>query len=654
GGEPRQLTYKTDIGPQPPRGGYDYRVLDWTPDGQQVLVRINTVAWDDRAGRPHLVPLDGSLPTPLAIPETGGGSLSPDGRQYVFTPIDREFRTWKRYRGGRAQEIWLFDRDSGISRQLTRNPATDNQPVWVGERIYFTSDRDYQLDLYAMGPDGGEPTQVTDLPDFDVLWPSGGPDAVVFEQAGALWLHQPSSGQTRQVVVQVPSDLPARQVRFAKVAGQIESFDLSPGGERAIFGARGELFSVPAKHGEIRNVSRTPSAREHSVTISPDGQQLAYLSDASGEYELYLRPSDGSGEARQLTRDGDIWRMPPVFSPDGRFLAYSDRKLRLRFVEIATGDTIEVDQTDRGGEITQYHWSADSRYLAYSLTGASGLGEVWLYDRLQGRKQRVSDPNFNAGDPAFDPLGRYLYFGSDRDYNLAFESVEFDYFYQRSRLLFAVALRDEVPSPMAPRSDEIAPPKAGDEDKGKDKAKATPTSSVEWDGLIGRTVKLEVPGGGYGSLLANEQGLFYLAGDGQGPAQLRFYGLESREAKKVADRIGAYALSANGKKLLLQQGQDYYIADAKAETQLGDKLPLDQMELRIDPPTEWAQMFRDGWRILRDWFYDAGMHGNDWEAVYSRYAALLPYVGSRTDLDYLFGEIAGEMNAGHIYVNRGD
>lgn len=649
GGEPRQLTYKSDIGPQPPRGGFDYRVLDWTPDGQQVLVRINTVPWDDRAGRPHLVPLDGGLPTPFAIPETGGGSLSPDGQQFVFTPIDREFRTWKRYRGGRAQELWIFDRQGGTSRQLTQHPATDNQPAWVGDKIYFASDRDYQLDLYSIDPAGGEAVKVTDLPDFDVLWPSGGPDAVVFEQGGALWLHQPSSGQTRQVVVQVPSDLPGRQPRFAKVAGQIESFDISPAGERAIFGARGELFSVPAKHGEARNLSRTPQAREHSVVISPDGSTLAYLSDASGEYEFYLRPADGSGQARRLTTDGDIWRLPPVYSPDGRFLAYSDRRMRLRYVDIDSGRSIDVDQTSLGGEITQYHWSSDSRYLAYSLTGSGGLGEVWLYDREQDRRQRVSDPDYNAGDPAFDPKGRYLYFGSDRDYNLAFESVEFDYFYQRSRKLFAIALRSDVDSPMAPRSDEIATGSAAAKDNGK-----APAGGIEWEGLADRTVALELPGGGYGSLLANEAGLFFLAVEGQGPGQLRFYDLEAREAKKVADRIGAYALSADGKKLLLQQGEDYYIADAKPETALTGKLDLAKLELRIDPPTEWAQMFRDGWRILRDWFYDEGLHGNDWDAVYARYAALLPHVASRADLDYLFGEIAGELNAGHVYVNRGD
>ncbi len=654
GGEPRQLTWKNDIGPQPPRGGFDYRVLDWTPDGQHVLVRINTVAWDDRAGRPHLVPLDGGMPTALPIPETGGGALSPDGQSYVYTPMDREFRTWKRHRGGRAQDVWIYDLAGNDSRRLTDHVATDNQPVWVGDMIYFTSDRDYQLDLYALSPAGGEPTKVTDLPDFDVLWPSGGPDAVVFEQAGALWLHQPSTQQTTRLVIHVPSDRPARRTRFAKVAEQIESFDISPAGERAIFGARGELYSVPAKHGEIRNLSRTPTAREHSVAISPDGQTTAYLSDASGEYEIYTRPSDGSGEPRQLTSDGGIWRFPPVWSPDGLRIAYADKLLRLRHVDVASGKTSEVDTATRGGEITVYRWSPNSRYLAYELTGESGLGQIWLYDSLNGRKQAVTDPNYNAADPAFDPDSRYLYFSSDRDYNLTFESYEFDYVYQRSSKLFAIALRDDVPSPVLPRSDEIAPPADKGNGKDSDKAKAAKPTGIDLDGLIGRTAELNVPGGAYGSLLASSKGLFYLSANGQGPAELRFYELEAREAKKVADKVTGYALSGDGSKLLIVQGKDYYIAEAKVDTQLSGKLDLSKMELRIDPPVEWAQLFRDGWRILRDWFYDEGMHGNDWEAVYQRYAALLPHVASRADLDYLFGEIAGELNAGHIYVNRGD
>lgn len=653
GGQPRQLTYRSDVGVMPPRGGSDYRVLDWTPDGTNVLVRMNRVPWGQRGGRPYLVPAAGGMETPLAVPETGGGSLSPDGTKYVYTPMDREFRTWKRYRGGRAQEVWIYDLSANTSVQLTDNPATDNQPAWIGDRIYFSSDREYTLNLYSMPATGGEAQKVTEFTDYDVLWPSGGPDGVVFENGGALWLHQPSSGSTQRLSISISDDRPAAMPRFVKAAAQVQSFDIAPNAERALFAARGELFTVPAKHGVPRNISNTPNAREISAALSSDGQQIAYLSDASGEYELYVRASDGSGTPRKLTSDGDIWRFPPVWSPDGKRLAYADKKLRLRYVDVASGSTVEVDQTDTGNEITVYVWSPDSKALAYVLTNAAGIGQVWLYDTVSKRKYAATEADYNAANPAFDPKGRYLYFTSDRDFNLEFEAVEFDYIYVRAQKLFAAALRADVEPAVKPLSDEIKAPKAdGKEDKDEEAADL----GIDFDGLIERTVALKVPGGNYGGLLASASGLYYQSAGAQGtPPALQFYKLAEHKSDLVAAGVNGYALSGNGKKLLLAQaGNSYVLADAKWKTDLKAKLDMDKMQLRVDPQAEWAQMFRDGWRILRDWFYDAGMHGNDWDAVYQRYLALLPHVSTRADLDYLFSEIAGEMNAGHIYVQSGD
>ncbi len=653
GGEPRQLTYRNDVGVMPPRGGWDYRVLDWTPDGSNILVRVNAVPWGERGGRPYLVPAAGGMETPLAIPETGGGALSPDGSKYVYTPIDREFRTWKRYRGGRAQELWIYDLEANTSVQITNHPATDNQPSWVGDQIYFSSDREYTLNLYAMPASGGEPRKITNFSDYDVLWPSGGPDGVVFESGGALWLHQPSTGSTDKLVISIANDRPAALPRFVKVAAQMDSFDLAPNAERALFAARGELFTMPAKHGEVRNLSNTPNAREISASLSPDGQSVAYLSDASGEYELYVRASDGSGEPRKLTSDGDIWRFAPVWSPDGTRLAYADKKLRLRYVEIANGRTVEVDQIDTGNEITVYVWSPDSKALAYVTTNAAGVGRIWLFDTVAKRKHAATEADYNAGNPAFDPDGRYLYFTSDRDYNLEFEAYEFDYIYVRAQKLFAASLRADVEPAVQLQSDEIKAPNGDDKKADGDKAA---DKSIDYAGLIARTVALKVDGGNYGGLLASSEGLYYQSAGAQGaPPELRLYKLDEDKSDQVAAGITGYALSANGKKLLLAQaGNKYVIADAKWKTDVSKPLPMDKLQLRVDPKAEWAQMFRDGWRILRDWFYDEGMHGNDWEQIHDRYAALLPHVSTRADLDYLFSEVAGELNAGHIYVQAGD
>ncbi|HVF34979.1 MAG TPA: protease, partial [Candidatus Saccharimonadia bacterium] len=316
GGAPKQLTYYTDVGPLPTRGGTDYRVLDWTPDGRDIVVRANRVPFDERGGRPYLVPAEGGMERPMPMIESGGGSLSPDGSKFAYTPIEADWRGWKRYRGGRAPDVWIYDLSNDTATQLTNFRGMDMNPVWVADTIYFASDRGYTLNLYGVAATGGEPRKLTEFTDFDVLWPSGGPDAVVFEQGGYIWRYDHGGSGAVRVPIRVATDAPYTLPAFKKVATQVESFEISPKGERAVFGARGEIFTLPAKNGEPRNVSRTPAARELSVSWSPDGRNLAYLSDASGEYEIYVRSHDGRGAPRRVTRDGDIWRFQPVWSPD--------------------------------------------------------------------------------------------------------------------------------------------------------------------------------------------------------------------------------------------------------------------------------------------------------------------------------------------------
>ena len=655
GGEPRQLTFYSDVGPMPPRGGTDNRVLDWTPDGRHIVVRMNRIPQDERGGRPYLVPVDGGMETPMAVPESGGGMLSPDGTRFVYTPIDRDFRSWKRYRGGRAQDIWTYDLTSNTAVRLTDHRATDHQPMWLGDTIYFVSDREYTLNLHAMPENGGEPRRVTAFSEFDVLWPSAGPGGIVFEQGGGLWHFDPASGESREVAIHVPGDRPHTQPRYVKPINAVDSIGLAPGGERAVFAARGELFSVPAKHGEIRNLSQSPDAREISASWSPDGRHIAYLSDASGEYEVYVRAQDGSGEPRRITTDGDVWRFPPVWSPDSKKLAFADKRQRLRIVDVASGTLREVDRGEYE-DLTEYVWAPDSRWLAYVKTGESRNPAIWLYGLDDGRTRQLTPGDTADGSPAFDPQGRFLYFLSNRDFNLTFSAFEFDYVYTGATRVYAAALAADGPVPYPVRSDEVAPADAP-KPAGADKPAAAPARlRIDVDGFNQRVVPLKAPSGNYAALSANAEGVFFLARDGEGPGELRFLGLDADAPKAVASRLVGYQLSANGQKLLLSQpGGRHAIVDAKPEANIdAGLLKLDGWELQIDPKREWRQMYVDAWRTLRDWFYDEGMHGQDWTAIRARYEPLLAHVSTRADLDYLLTEIAGESNAGHVYVERGD
>lgn len=653
GGEPRQLTWYNDIGRQPVRGGTDYRVLDWTVDGANVLVRANRVATDDRGGRPYLVPVAGGMETPLAVPETGGGMLSPDGKSYVYTPIDREFRSWKRYRGGRAQDVWTFDLTNNSARRLTDNPASDSQPTWVGDTIYFTSDRNHTMNLFAVSPEGGEARQLTWFTDFDVLWPSAGKDAIVFENGGAIWRFDPASAQATRVPIRVSGDSPQRLPTWKEVVGQTESFDLDASGNTLLFAARGELFRVSGNELDVRNLSQTPDARELGVDLSADGRTLAYLSDASGEYEIYLADIAG-GKSRQLTRDGDVWRFAPQFSPDGKHLAYADKRQRLRIVDVDSGRTREVDSS-RNDDITEYTWSPDGQWLAYTLTSDNGLTRIWLYSLKDGSRTAATEATSSAFNPVFDPKGRRLYFLSNRDFNLQFSAFEQNYLYVDATRIYALSLSAQGPFLYADADADSA-----GEAKDKPAAATTPSIRMDLAGMIGREQVMNAASGNYRSLQASADAVFYGAGDGgrdDGAFELRMLALDADKDTTLAKGLSDYRLAADGSKVLARAGDKFSRIETKPDQDLAKSaLDLSRMKLLIDPPREWRQEFTDGWRILRDWFYDPGVHGGieRWNAVRARYAPLVDYVTTRQDLDYLFQELVGEVQSGHVYVQQGD
>ncbi|MGZ8868469.1 MAG: S41 family peptidase, partial [Thermoanaerobaculia bacterium] len=667
GGRPKQLTYYNDVGSMPPRGGVDNRILDWTPDGKNILFLPHRLPWSDRMARPYVIPADGGMETPLAIPEAGGGMYSPDGTKMVYTPIEREFRTWKRYRGGRAQDVWTYDLVRNTAEQITNDPATDNQPLWIGDTIYFTSDReDGKHNLWAYDTRSRQSRKVTNHMDYDVLWPSADRSQIVYESGGYLWRMDAAGGKSERVPVRVSGDFKNTLPRFENVKSNINWFTISPTGARALFAARGEIFTAPAKHGEIRNLTQTPGIREMDPVWSPDGRWVSYLSDKSGEgYEIYVRPADNEGAERQVTRGGKAWKFTPYWSPDSRMLAFADKDRTLHVVDVASGAVTAVDR-DEYGDINHYRWSPDSRWVTYTKLNEAQFGSIFVYSVPEKKSYRLTSGMTDDLEPVFDPKGRYLYFRSARDFNLTFSAWEFNYVYTDPTRIYVGILAADGPPLLLPQSDEekAAAEKAASADTAKaeekkpeekkpeeKKSDAKVVVKIDPAGFENRVRTIPGSPGNYSNLDTLGSGVLYMAGP-EGKRALKFYNIDDRKEETILEALRGYELSANREKLIAQLGSDEYtIVSAKPGQKPGDgTIALERMEMKIDPRAEWAQEFTDAWRILRDWFYDPKMHGLDWNAMRERYGQLVPHIAHRDDLDYILGELGGELNAGHVYV----
>ncbi len=646
GGIPKQLTFYPDAGIMPPRGGYDHLVLDWTPDGSRILVRANRTPFGQRAGRYYLVdPFNGGLEVPLEIPEGAtGATFDGTGTKLAYNIKSREWRHWKRYQGGRQQDVWIYDLAGHSSERLTDYTGTDNFPMWVGNTIYFISDRDsnQKLNVWAYDTGTGEVDQVTRHDEFDVNWPSRGQGGIVYENGGYLYHLDPASNTSRRIPVTVTGDRPYTTPYYTNVSNRIEGFDISPSAKRAIFAARGELFSVPAEHGDIRNLSNTPGIRERDVTWSPDGKWISYISDASGEYLMYLMAADGSGETQRLADDGGAWIFNMSWSPDSRWIAFADNRNRLRAVNVENGRITEIDQGTKSS-LTDFSWSGDSGWIAYSRTGSNFMDSIWLYSFESGRATQVTGEMTDESSPTFDLIGKYLYFVSYRDFNLQDEGFD-------SRI-FAATLRADLAHPFPPLSDEE--PGAVEEEAGEE-ASEEPGSEeeevllIDLEGLGERVAVLpELDAGSYRGLVGQENGLLFFSG-----SALQKYDLDERKAETVIEGISGYAFTPDFKSMLYRRGSNYGIVPLRPGQKNSEgHLDMEGMTLRIDPLVEWAQIYHDTWLIMRDWFYDPDMHGVDWDAVLRRYEPLLPYLANRADLDYIQAELIAELNVGHAYVN---
>jgi tricorn protease len=670
GGAPRQLTFYPAVGPLPPRWGYDNQVYGWTVDGSAVLFRSMRYGWDLTDTRLYTVAIDGGLPKPLPMQVSGGGTFSPDGRRVAYSPLVRDFRTWKRYEGGWAQDLYIFDLDTHEARRITDNKRTERDPMWIGGKVFFTADWDGTLNIYSYDVASGDTEQLTSSTEFDVRWPSAAADGrIVYEQGGELRIYDTNTGAISELSIYVPNDGVAMRPSRVSAAINIENWGLSPKGNRAVFSARGDIFTAPIEHGPTRNLTKSSNAHDKWPAWSPDGERIAFISDRTGEEEIYLVNQDGSGGLEQLTDDGKEMRYLPRWSPDGKYIAFSDKNGKLYLVEVKSKKKKEIAD-DHANPILDFTWSPNGGFLAFTMTDPNRFNSIWVYGVGDGKLHRITDEMWNEFEPVWDPNGDYLYYFSDREYQPQIGAIEWNYVMNRETGIFALALREEVKNPFPPRSDEVElgedskDDKKGEKEKkdqDEEKEKKKGYIKIDFDGLAGRVARVPVEDDNYynlhaidGYLVYARGSAFYYGRSSDVKPSVHFFDLKEREDNTAVEKSGSFALSSDGKKMLVREDGAYKLYDAKPKP--GEAKVVSTAGLQVDliPAQEWEQIYNEVWRRFRDFFYAANMHGYDWEAIGERYRGLLAYVAHRSDLNYVLGEMVAELSASHSYVSGGD
>ena len=675
GGVPRQLTFYPARGPLTPRWGYDNQVYGWTPDGKSVVFRSGREYFDLGDSRLYTVAVTGGMPEALPMPKSGAGDLSPDASKVVYSPLFRDFRTWKRYEGGWAQQLYIFDIKTHAAEKITEGVRSHRDPMWIGAKIYFSSDADGTLNLYSYDPASKKTDELTHSTKWDVRWPSTDhKNQIVYESDGELNILDVSTGQSKHISIQVPDDGVFFRPAQVSAAGQIEDYQLSPKAERALFVARGDVFTAPIEKGPTRNLTDSSNAHDKWARWSPDGAKIAFISDLDGEDEVYLINQDGSAKPEQLTHGFHAMLYAPEWAPDGKRLAFSDKDGKLFVLTLDDKKTVEVAR-DHNGRLRDYVWSHDGGHLAFTLTNLNGLRSLYVWSAGDAQVHRVTSDLFNLGDPAWDPDGNYLYYIADHDFQPALSQIEFDYATDRGAGIFALALRKDVKNPFPPESDEVTISKEGEKtaDKGKpeEKKDEKPEKAeekkkeymrIDFEGLGDRVTRVPIEGDNYNGLAVTKEFLVYgregtpfYGRDSYPQSALLLYSLKDRKESTLAENLRGFTVSDDGKKVLVRSEREFKLYDVKPEGKSNPKT-VSTAGLMVDrvPQQEWTEIFNEVWRRYRDFFYAKNMNGYDWEALRQQYGTLVPFVAHRSDLNYILGEMVSELNASHSYIEGGD
>lgn len=649
GGAPRRLTWHPGVD----------MVRGWSPDGGEVLFVSQRDSHFPGFIKPMTVSVETGALSRLRAPSAFYATFSPSGDRLAYTPLPPAMAQWKHYRGGRASRIWLMDRGdlSVVEVPQPAGRSNDLAPMWIGDRVYFLSDRNGEFNLFAYAEGTGSVDQLTSHEDFPILAASAAPDGtIVYEQAGYLHTLDTRTGQSSRLRVAVTTDLVETRPRWADGARFLRNFDLSPSGARAAFEFRGDIVTVPAEKGDVRAITATTGTHERSPVWSPDGTRLAYFSDASGEYQLHVGPQDGHGEARRYPIRGAGFYDDPRWSPDGTKISFLDNSWTLYVLDVSSGriDTVASEPYYGPFRTITHAWSPDSRWLAYTLAGPTYFSSVHLYSVEGGASSELASGLGDVREPVFDASGKYLYFYASTNAGpvqqwFAMSNADME----SSGTLYLAVLASGEESPLKPESDEEGGDEAGRGTETGAGDRAADATDVDLAGLDQRVVALGVGEGWFTGLQPGADGvLYYLRGESFAPfspaeTSLRRFSLSTREEETLMERADAFDVSGDGEQLLVRSGQSWRVVPAGKVDPSSPPLATGDIRVRVEPKAEWAQMLRETWRIERDWFYDPGMHGADWDAIWEKYQAFLPDLATREDLNRVTQWMLSELAVGH-------
>ncbi|MDW7692299.1 PDZ domain-containing protein [Flammeovirgaceae bacterium SG7u.111] len=673
----------TDIYTIPSKGGFAQRIthhptgermVSWYPDGKSVLIASRMQSPSGRFSQFYKQPIAGGLPEKLPLFYAELGSFNADGSKLAYQYLNRLGRTWKRYQGGMASDVWIHDFGTGKSEKITSYKGTDALPMWDGNKVYFLSDRETtKLNIWSYDTEIKQFAKVTDYKEFDVKFPNIGNGEIIFENGGKLFLLNLSDNSTTEVKIQVPSELMATRTESKNLSRQVFTYCVSPTGKRALFGARGEILTVPKEDGVTLNLTNTSGVAERDPKWSPDGKYIAYFSDKTGEYELYIQDSKGKEKAQQLTTEGSMFLMHPEWSPDSKKIAFTDKTGQIKIIDVASKAVENVFKDDYN-VITDFKWSPDSRWLVFPRSVNTIKNKIAVYDSESKQVKDLTSGFYNDNSPVFSTDGKYLFYVSIRNFSPIYSDYDATWIYPNGSALVATTLQKSTPSILAPENDmeEVKEKKKEDDEgkgkKGKDKKGEEKEEdeemkvAIDFDGFEYRSTVLPVDVKNVGSVFASEGKVLYLkfpaagaGADGQPNGELCFFDLEEKEEGTIISGINNYDISADAKQVIYNASGSYGIIEVAKGKKVGDgKISLNGLKATIEPKEEWAQIYKEAWRHQRDFFYASNMHGVDWKAMGDRYEKLLPFATSRQDVNYIIGELIGELNVGHAYVGGGD